>query len=220
MNLRSCGLCRVVTCKTGTGGRRLTRQEKMRTCPETRLRRPRTLQPFATFDVSGQHLQDKDQRAALDAAREDAELCKAAIAQAEDLERARQWRIARGTATEEDRRGPISAEPEGRGSWMTQLPVSRKPTAPQQVIRIVCLSCRVVHMASCNPGCVLSLEESGMKNWRGAWTTQPPVLRSDGAAAGNVLVHLQRVVCIASGARPRRVFALEESGQRRGAAPE
>jgi len=79
--------------------------------------------------------QDKDRRAALDAAREDAGLRKAAIAQAEDLERARQWRLARGTATEEDRQGPISAQPQGRGSWMTQLPVSRRPTAPQQVRR-------------------------------------------------------------------------------------
>ena len=58
-----------------------------------------------------------------------------AVDEAAKQETERQWRIARGNATAEDRAGPITAAgPLTRGSWMTELPAERRPRAtPTQV---------------------------------------------------------------------------------------
>lgn len=64
--------------------------------------------PNSTFVIticSSELEQDPEKRKQLDAALEEAGLRKAAIAAAEDAERARQWRVARGTATAEDLAG-------------------------------------------------------------------------------------------------------------------
>lgn len=94
---------------------------------------PRAKDAFHAVDLATKLLRDENQRKQLDAALEHCQLQKDAAAHMEDLERERQWRIAKGTATEEDRMGPVSREPEGRGTWMTELPVSRRPAQPQQV---------------------------------------------------------------------------------------
>ena len=79
-------------------------------------------------------MQDPEKRKALDGAREDAEMRERAEAVAAQEERERQWRVARGTATAEDLRGPIRVGPAQRDTWMTDLPEARRPNvAPQQV---------------------------------------------------------------------------------------
>lgn len=79
-------------------------------------------------------MQDPKKRKALDGAREDAKMRERAEAAAAQEERERQWRVARGTATAEDLRGPIRVGPAQRDTWMTDLPEARRPNvAPQQV---------------------------------------------------------------------------------------
>ena len=79
-------------------------------------------------------VQDPEKRKALDGAREDAKMRERAEAAAAQEERERQWRVARGTATAEDLRGPIRVGPAQRDTWMTDLPEACRPNvAPQQV---------------------------------------------------------------------------------------
>ena len=73
--------------------------------------------------------QDAGKRAAIDGAREDARLRRLAAEEAGRQERERQWRVARGTATAEDLRGPIRAGPAARDAWMTELPDAARPSA-------------------------------------------------------------------------------------------
>ena len=73
--------------------------------------------------------QDAGKRAGIDAAREDAALRRRAAEGAAQQERERQWRVARGTATPEDLRGPIRLGPAAREAWMTDLPEAARPSA-------------------------------------------------------------------------------------------
>lgn len=80
------------------------------------------------------HAQDPEKRRALDGAREEASLREMAQQAAAQEERERQWRVARGTATEEDLKGPIQVGPAQRDTWMTELPEARRASAvPTQV---------------------------------------------------------------------------------------
>jgi len=76
--------------------------------------------------------QDPGKRAALDEARADARLRRLATDAAAAEEVARQWRVARGTATPADLAGPVSVGPAARETWMTALPEARRPSAPSQ----------------------------------------------------------------------------------------
>ena len=73
--------------------------------------------------------QDGGKRAGIDAAREDAALRRRAAEDAAQQERERQWRVARGTATPEDLRGPVRFGPAAREAWMTELPEAARPSA-------------------------------------------------------------------------------------------
>ena len=56
-------------------------------------------------------------------------------------ERERQWRVARGTATAEDLRGPICSGPAERDTWMTELPEARRPNVQPSQVNVVGASC-------------------------------------------------------------------------------
>ncbi len=86
--------------------------------------------------------QDAGKRRALDEAREDARLRRLAGEAAAAEERARQWRVARGTATAEDLAGPVRVGPAARESWMTVLPEMRKPKAGPPSQTSVVRACR------------------------------------------------------------------------------
>lgn len=101
---------------------------------------PRAMDAFHAADVAYKTIKDPERRRQLDAAREDLGLRKAAISAAEDAERARQWRVARGTATAEDLAGPIRSEPEGRGAWMTELPEARRPARQPAQVNVTAFS--------------------------------------------------------------------------------
>ncbi|KAL0031255.1 hypothetical protein WJX77_011655 [Trebouxia sp. C0004] len=94
---------------------------------------PRANDAFQAISKVSKELQDVDKRRAIDDAREDARLFKIASELADDEERKRQWRVARGEATAEDLAGPVRRGPQPRDSWMTDLPPERVPTtlAPQ-----------------------------------------------------------------------------------------
>lgn len=66
------------------------------TCPNLQLPTQDAHEAFQAVATAAKTLQDSGARGALDAAREDVELRKAAIAAAQAEERARQWRVARG----------------------------------------------------------------------------------------------------------------------------
>ncbi|KAK9831957.1 hypothetical protein WJX81_002921 [Elliptochloris bilobata] len=87
---------------------------------------------FQAVSAAAKELQDAGKRRALDEAREDARLRAAAAEAVAAEERARQWRVARGTATAEDLTGPVRAQPAGREAWMTVLPEARRPSKPSQ----------------------------------------------------------------------------------------
>ena len=82
-------------------------------------------------------MQDPDSRKALDASREDARLRELATQAAAQEERERQWRVARGTATAEDLRGPIQVGPAQRDTWMTDLPDARRASAVPTQVNVV-----------------------------------------------------------------------------------
>ncbi|KAL0052999.1 hypothetical protein WJX82_011271 [Trebouxia sp. C0006] len=94
---------------------------------------PRANDAFQAVSKMSKELQDVSKRKAIDDAREDARLFKIASELADDEERKRQWRVARGEATAEDLAGPVRRGPQPRDSWMTDLPPERVPTtlAPQ-----------------------------------------------------------------------------------------
>ena len=77
-------------------------------------------------------LQDTGQRDHIDQEREKAEFEAFAEEERQKEETARQWRVARGQATDEDLQGPVSARPQGREEWLTALPAARRPSAPSQ----------------------------------------------------------------------------------------
>lgn len=87
------------------------------------------------------HCQDTGKRKAIDADREDARLRRLAEEMATQQERERQWRVARGTATAEDMRGPIRAGPAQRDTWMTDLPEARRPNAQPSQVNVVSARC-------------------------------------------------------------------------------
>lgn len=66
-------------------------------------------------------------RQALDAAREDAELRSMMTKMAAQAERERQWRVAQGL---EAPGRPLTAGPQGRDAWMTDLPAARRAVDP------------------------------------------------------------------------------------------
>ena len=82
-------------------------------------------------------MQDPAKRKALDAAREDARLRELATQAAAQEERERQWRVARGTATAEDLRGPIQVGPAQRDTWMTVLPEAQRANAVPTQVNVV-----------------------------------------------------------------------------------
>ena len=84
-------------------------------------------------------MQDPERRKALDGAREEARLREMATQAAAQQERERQWRIARGTATAEDLRGPIRVGPAQRDTWMTDLPEARRAAAAPSQVSVVSL---------------------------------------------------------------------------------
>lgn len=81
--------------------------------------------------------QDPVKRKALDLAREDARLRELATQTAAQEERERQWRVARGTATAEDLKGPIQVGPAQRDTWMTDIPEVRKASAVPTQVNVV-----------------------------------------------------------------------------------
>ena len=83
------------------------------------------------------HAQDPAERNALDEAREDARLRELATQAATQEERERQWRVARGTATAEDLKGPIRVGPAQRDTWMTVLPEERRPDPTPSQVNVV-----------------------------------------------------------------------------------
>ncbi|EIE21657.1 DnaJ-domain-containing protein [Coccomyxa subellipsoidea C-169] len=90
---------------------------------------PRANDAFDAVNKAAKDLQDAGKRSAIDADREDARLRRLAEEMAAQQERERQWRVARGTATAEDLRGPIRSGPAERDTWMTELPEARRPNA-------------------------------------------------------------------------------------------
>lgn len=51
---------------------------------------------------------------------------------------ARQWRIAKGEATAEDLKGPLTAGEPKREEWITVLPANRRPQGPSQKSQVSC----------------------------------------------------------------------------------
>lgn len=94
------------------------------------------------------HPQDSKKRSAIDADREDARLRRLAEEMVAQQERERQWRVARGTATAEDLRGPIRTGPAERDTWMTELPESRRPNAQPSQVNVVCACMAVLSLFS------------------------------------------------------------------------
>ena len=85
-------------------------------------------------------MQDPERRKALDGAREEGRLRELATAAAAQEERERQWRVARGTATAEDLKGPIRVGPAQRDTWMTDLPEERRANPAPSQVNVVSLS--------------------------------------------------------------------------------
>lgn len=94
-------------------------------------------------------MQDSGRRQAIDAEREDARLRRLAEEVAEQQERERQWRVARGTATQEDLRGPVHRGPAQRDTWMTDLPEAHRPNATPSQTSVV--SCTCTSLADTSP---------------------------------------------------------------------
>jgi hypothetical protein len=123
--------------------------------------------------------QDPGKRAALDEARADARLRRLATDAAAAEEVARQWRVARGTATPADLAGPASAGPAAREAWMTALPEARRPSAPSQT--------SVVRPGAGSWGCarwrcrVTALLHARRPDGPSPAAAVRPCLRSDGA---------------------------------------
>ena len=82
-------------------------------------------------------MQDPERRKALDGARDEARLREMATQAAAQEERERQWRVARGTATAEDLKGPIRVGPAQRDTWMTDLPEERRAAAAPSQVNVV-----------------------------------------------------------------------------------
>ncbi|KAK9803593.1 hypothetical protein WJX72_003080 [[Myrmecia] bisecta] len=93
---------------------------------------PRANEAFQAVSKAAKALQDQSRRSAIDRQREDDVLRRHAVAAAEQQERERQWRMVRGEATAEDLAGPVQRGPAARDSWMTDLPVERRPKPPSQ----------------------------------------------------------------------------------------
>ncbi|BDA44900.1 probable DnaJ homolog subfamily C member 5 at C-terminar half [Coccomyxa sp. Obi] len=103
---------------------------------------PRANDAFQAVNRAAKDLQDSGKRSAIDADREDARLRRLAAEMAAQEERERQWRVARGTATAEDLRGPIRTGPAERETWMTELPESRRPNAQPSQVNVTTFSQR------------------------------------------------------------------------------
>lgn len=93
-------------------------------------------------------MQDSGRRQAIDAERKDARLRRLAEEVADQQERERQWRVARGTATAEDLRGSVQRGPAARDSWMTDLPEARRPNATPSQVNVVGLPLSMNPLAS------------------------------------------------------------------------
>ena len=101
----------------------------------------------------------------MDERRADAVLRRAAQEQADEDEKQRRWRIARGTATAEDLAGPAAGPgPPARGAWMTELPPERRPkAAPSQVsqdrVFVICADSGSVAFRSSRVQCCWAIND-------------------------------------------------------------
>lgn len=77
-------------------------------------------------------MQDTGKREEIDRTLAKAEFDEFAEEQRKKDEIARQWRIAKNEATEEDLKGPIQMGPPKREEWITVLPQNRRPQGPSQ----------------------------------------------------------------------------------------
>ena len=121
------------------------------------------------------HMQDPAKRKALDASREDARLRELATQAAAQEERERQWRVARGTATAEDLRGPIQVGPAQRDTWMTVLPEAQRANAVPTQVNVVS-SPTIPLLISC-PECSTWMDLEGMKMGRYVLSQTAPAER-------------------------------------------
>jgi curved DNA-binding protein CbpA len=96
---------------------------------------PAAQEVFTAVSKAAQLLQDSEQRQQFDAAAEDSQLRRAALAAAEAAEREVAWKRARGEAVPAELAAAVAAAraagagPIQRDDWMTQLPTQQQRTA-------------------------------------------------------------------------------------------